>query len=126
MEPHDVFEERLGDRLCSVGVSQGEKMTIFTESVHHRQDDGLPAHTRKSLHEVEADVRPDPGWNRQGQQQAGRLEVLGLETLASSAGAHEVPDVPTHLGKVEVTPEAVERALDSFVAILMHGSKELQ
>ena len=47
-------------------------------------------------------------------------------TLAGSAGAYEVPDVPAHLGEVEVTPEAVERALDSFVAIIMHGSKELQ
>jgi hypothetical protein len=52
--------------------------------------------------------------------------MLSLETLAGSTGTHEVPDVSAHLRKVEVTPEAMERALDSLVAIIMHGSKELQ
>ena len=28
-------------------------MTIFTEAIHHRQDDGLAAHAREGLHEVE-------------------------------------------------------------------------
>jgi len=49
-----------------------------------------------------------------------------LEALAGSARAHEVLDVAAHVEKVEIASEAVERALHSFVSILMHGSEDLQ
>jgi len=50
----------------------------------------------------------------------------GSSRPVGSARVHGVLDVAAHVGEVEVALEAVERALHSFVSILMHDSEDLQ
>jgi hypothetical protein len=52
--------------------------------------------------------------------------MLRLEALARRAGADEVLDDATHVGKVEVTPESVESALHALMSIPVHRGHDLQ
>ena len=52
------------------------------------------------------------------------MQVLGLVALTCGACAHIVLDHSTQVRRVEVAAEALECALDSFVAVIVNGSEE--
>ena len=88
--------------------------------VDDREDHRLPIDTGQGFHEVEADVRPDDGGDRQWHEEAGRVEVLGLVSLTSGTCPHKVLHKTPHVGEVEVAAEAVHGALHTLVAVLVH------
>lgn len=52
------------------------------------------------------------------------MQVLGLVALTGGARAYIVLDHGTQVRRVEVAAEALECALNSFVAVIVDGSEE--
>jgi hypothetical protein len=109
-------KESPGDRRCSVGVAEGDEMTVLGEAIHHREDDELVVHSGKALDEVHGDVRPDLGWHLQWLQQAGWLQRLRLVALACGACLDVVANDGAVVLDVEVGAQAMERLLGALVA----------
>jgi len=51
--------------------------------------------------------------------------VLSLGALGRGAGLYEVLDVAAHVGEVEVAAQAMESALNPFMAVVMDRSHDL-
>jgi hypothetical protein len=100
-------------------------MAILAEAIHHRQDHRLPSHTGQGFHEVQAEVAPDCRGHRQWQEEACRVEVLGLVPLARVTGTDEVLYQATHVGKVKVATKPMQRALHTLMTVLVYGSEHL-
>jgi len=80
-------------------MRQWNEMAILTKPVHHGQYDGLATDARERFNEVEGDISPNPLGHRKGKQEASRVQVLGLVSLADDARAHQVLNNCFMLGK---------------------------
>ena len=125
METDDVGEECLRHRLGRVRVRQGNEMCILAEAVYHREDDGLAADARQRFDEIHGDVRPYPLRHRQGQQQAGRVLMVGLVALADCTATNQILHHTFHVRKMEVAPESVQGALYALMAFLVDRHQDL-
>jgi len=105
-------------------MGQRNKVAVFAEPINNGEDDGFASHARQSFDEIHPDVRPNCCWHRQGKEKACWVQVLGLVALTGGACAHIVLDHSTQVRRGEVTAEALECALDSFVAVIVNGSEE--
>ena len=100
-------------------------MAVLAESVHHRQDDRLAPNERQSFDEVKGDVHPDPLWHGQRKEEPGWVQVLRLVPLTNGARAHKILHKLLHVRKMKVAAQSVQRALDSFMSILMDSGHDL-
>jgi len=65
MESNDVDEEAVRDGLGGGGVRQGDEVAVFAEAIHDGEDDHLALNLGQCLDEVDVDVGPHGGRNRQ-------------------------------------------------------------
>jgi len=100
-------------------------VAVFAKSVDHGEDDRFAANARQCLNEIQPDVRPDRRGYRERQEQAGRVQVFRLVALAGGAGADVILDGATETRRVEVPAEAMQRALDALVAVVVNGGDQL-
>ena len=105
-------------------MGQWNKVAVLAEPINNGEDDGFASRTRQSFNEIHPDVRPNCCWHRQGKKKAYWVQVLGLVALTGGARTHIVLDHGTQVRRVEITAEALECVLDSFVAIIVNGSEE--
>ena len=106
-------------------MRQWNEMAILTEPVHHGQYDRLATDARERFNEVEGDFSSNPLGHRKGKQEASWVQVLGLVSLADDARAHQVLNKLLHVRKMKVAAQSVQRALDSFMSILMDSGHDL-
>jgi hypothetical protein len=52
-------------------VCEGDEVAVLAETIHHRQDDGLPSYAWQRLDEIKPNVGPDRRGH--GKEQAGRV-----------------------------------------------------
>jgi hypothetical protein len=53
------------------------------------------------------------------------MQVFRLVHLTNRACPHEVLHQTTHVGKMEVTAEVVQRVVDAFVSVVVDCSQDL-
>jgi len=94
-------------------------VAVLAEAVDDGQDHRLPVDPGQRFDEVEADVCPNSGRNRQWHDEAGWKEVLRLVSLTSGTHPHKILHNAAHVGEVEVATKSVQCALDALVAIVM-------
>ena len=116
MEPHNLVEERLGNRGGAVGVAEGDEMCILGEAINHRENHRFASDLGKAFNKIHGDVGPDGVGNVQRLQQAGWMEMLRLVTLTDGAALHEVADKTAGVRAVEGGAQAVQRLLYAFMA----------
>jgi len=97
---------------------------ILREAVHHGEDDGLATNLGQRLDEVHADILPDRRWHRQRLQEASRVEVFDLVSLADDAGTNEVLDGSMRVRHVEVAAQSMEGALDAFMIVVVSRGED--
>ena len=126
MEANDLAEKCLGHGLYTVGVSQWNKMAIFSKSVNHCKNHRFPPNARQRLDEIQTNVCPHRLRNGQRQQQTRRVQVVRLVALTCGAGADEILDHTAHGWEVEVPAEAMESPLHPFMAVVVRGSHHFE
>ena len=98
MEAHDVVAERPGNGDSSVWVAERNEMRVLGEAIHHGEHQRFATGTRKPLHKIHRDVRPDRAWHFQWLQQPGRMKVLSFVALADRTALDVVTHQPRSVG----------------------------
>jgi hypothetical protein len=94
-------------------------MAVLAEPVHHGEDHRLAANARKCFYKIECDIGPNTLWHREQKEETHQVHVLRLVALADHALAHLVLHKLFHIREMKIAPEAVKRALDALVTVLM-------
>jgi hypothetical protein len=103
-----------------------DELAVLAEAVDDGRDHRLVVHAGQRLHEVEANVRPNDGGDREGVQEAGGMKVLRLVLLASCALPHKVLHQAPHVGEVKVAAQSVECAVNALVTVHVDSGNDLR
>jgi hypothetical protein len=100
-------------------------VAIFAGAVDDREDHRFAVHPRQSFHEIEADrLRWELAMVGGGRRGGGAPScTVGV---ASEAFPHKVLHTTSHVGKMKVTAQTVQRVLDPLVPVVVDGSHDLQ
>ena len=66
VEPNNVVEEGAGVGRGGVRLPQRDEVRVLGEPVHDGEDDALAVHLGQGLDEVDGNIRPNSGGDRQG------------------------------------------------------------
>jgi hypothetical protein len=101
------------------GCANGMKWQYLLKRSMTARMSVLPCTRQQRLNEVNANVGPNSGGDGQRLEQPGRPQMVGLVPLASVAHLHELLHQTTHVGEIKISPEAVQRAVDALMAVVV-------
>jgi hypothetical protein len=97
-------------------VPKRNEVHVLGELVNHTQDDTLTIDVEKTFDEVHCHVSPHDGWHIDELQQAYRMDLLWIVSLASGARSHEVLNHHLCSCHVEVEVQTMQGIGDALMA----------
>jgi hypothetical protein len=94
-------------------------MHVFGEAIDHHQDNRFLARLRESLDEVHVYVLPHRSGDVEWLEEAGRVQVLSLVSLANRATTNEVADEAAVVQRKECGAQSMKSLLDTLMAHAM-------